>query len=189
MLTPQEIDELMAVMKTLRDEGRAIVFITHKLREVRAIADDITVVRRGRIVGKASADQSEAELAEMMVGRAVKLVVDKDEAKPTGSRLDIKDLTVADDRGSVVVDGVSLSVAGGEILGVAGVQGNGQTELASSLLGLIKTARRARSPTARARTPRARPPPRLLRPDSDSCLRIVSGTVLLASSPSLRTSC
>ena len=138
VLTPQEIDELMAVMKTLRDEGRAIVFITHKLREVRAIADDITVVRRGRIVGKASADQSEAELAEMMVGRAVKLVVDKDEAKPTGSRLDIKDLTVADDRGSVVVDGVSLSVTGGEILGVAGVQGNGQTELASSLLGLIK---------------------------------------------------
>ncbi|MCY6488037.1 heme ABC transporter ATP-binding protein, partial [Actinobacillus pleuropneumoniae] len=82
---------------TLRDEGRAIVFITHKLREVRAIADDITVVRRGRIVGTASADQSEAELAEMMVGRVVKLVVDKDEAKPTGSRLDIKDLTVADD--------------------------------------------------------------------------------------------
>lgn len=111
VLTPQEIDELMAVMKTLRDEGRAIVFITHKLREVRAIADDITVVRRGRIVGTASADQSEAELAEMMVGRVVKLVVDKDEAKPTGSP-DIKDLTVADDRGSVVVDGVSLSVAG-----------------------------------------------------------------------------
>ena len=138
VLTPQEIDELMAVMKTLRDEGRAIVFITHKLREVRAIADDITVIRRGRIVGQASADQSEAELAEMMVGRAVKLIVDKDEAKPAGPRLEVNDLTVADERGSVVVDGVTLSVAGGEILGLAGVQGNGQTELASSLLGLIK---------------------------------------------------
>ena len=133
VLTPQEIDELMAVMKTLRDEGRAIVFITHKLREVRAIADDITVVRRGKIVGEASADQSEAELAEMMGGRAV-----KDEAKPTWPRLEVENLTVADDLGSVVVDNVSLTVEGGEILGVAGVQGNGQPELASSLLGLIK---------------------------------------------------
>ena len=176
VLTPQEIDELMAVMKTLRDEGRAIVFITHKLREVRAIADDITVVRRGRIVGKASADQSEAELAEMMVGRAVKLVVDKDEAKPW--------LTTA---------AQSLSTACHCPL--RGVRFSASPECRvmvrrNSLPPCLDSLSRRRERSAlMARTPRARPPPRLLRPDSDSCLRIVSGTVLLASSPSLRTSC
>ena len=137
VLTPQEIDELMAVMRMLRDEGRAIVFITHKLREVREIADDITVIRRGRIVGQAHPDDTEAELAEMMVGRAVQLVVDKPEAHTTTPRLQVDDLTVADDTGAVVVDDVSFEVRGGEILCVAGVQGNGQTELASALLGTM----------------------------------------------------
>jgi len=98
----------MAVMRMLRDEGRAIVFITHKLREVREIADDITVIRRGRIVGQAHPDDTEAALAEMMVGRAVQLVVDKPEAHTTTPRLQVDDLTVADDTGAVVVYDVSF---------------------------------------------------------------------------------
>ena len=136
VLTPQEIDELMAVMTSLRDEGKAIVFITHKLREVRAIADDITVIRRGKVVGQADPTSSEADLAEMMVGRAVSMRVDKEVAKPGDARLEVRDLTIANPAGAIVVDGISFDVRGGEILCVAGVQGNGQTELAESLLGL-----------------------------------------------------
>lgn len=141
VLTPQEIDELMAVMRTLKQEGRAICFITHKLREVRAVADDITVIRRGKVVGSAGAKDSEASLAEMMVGRSVMLRVDKDEATTTGERLVVKGLAVADAAGSVVVDDVDLKVQGGEILGIAGVQGNGQTEFAAALLGTMPVLR------------------------------------------------
>ncbi len=137
VLTPQEIDELMAVMRSLRDEGKAIVFITHKLREVREVADDITVIRRGRVVGSASPGDSEARLAEMMVGRAVSMRVDKSPAHGGVPRLEVSDLVVADPFGSVVVDHLSFEVAEGEVLGVAGVQGNGQTELADALLGLV----------------------------------------------------
>ncbi len=137
VLTPQEIDELMAVMTSLRDEGKAIVFITHKLREVRAIADDITVIRRGKVVGQADPTSSEADLAEMMVGRAVSMRVDKEVAKPGDARLVVRDLAIANPAGAIVVDGISFDVRGGEILCVAGVQGNGQTELAESLLGLV----------------------------------------------------
>ena len=135
VLTPQEIDELMAVMTTLRDEGKAIVFITHKLREVRAIADRITVIRRGRIVGQADPETSESDLAELMVGRAVDLRVDKENAQSGRTRLEVKGLRVANPAGAIVVDGLDLEVAGGEILCVAGVQGNGQSELADALLG------------------------------------------------------
>ncbi|WP_420174649.1 ABC transporter ATP-binding protein [Luteococcus sp. OSA5] len=135
VLTPQEIDELMAVMQALRDEGRAIVFITHKLREVRAIADRITVIRRGAVVGEGSPDMSEAQLAELMVGRAVSLRVDKQEAHPADERLRVEDLVVAAPSGAMMVDHVELGVRGGEILCLAGVQGNGQTELAEALLG------------------------------------------------------
>lgn len=138
VLTPQEIEELMEVMRALRDEGRAIVFITHKLREVQEIADDITVIRRGAVVGAASPHDSEAHLAEMMVGRAVKLVVDKAPVEPSAARLEVEHLTVADDTGAVVVDDVSLAVGGGEILCIAGVQGNGQTELAAAMLGTLR---------------------------------------------------
>lgn len=137
VLTPQEIDELMAVMRALRDEGKAIVFITHKLREVRAIADDITVIRRGMVVGHPSPTSSEAELAEMMVGRAVAMRVEKTPAQPEDARLVVDDLVVADPAGTIVVDHVSLTVHGGEIVVIAGVQGNGQSELAEALLGLI----------------------------------------------------
>ncbi len=135
VLTPQEIDELMAVMQALRDEGRAIVFITHKLREVRAIADRITVIRRGKVVGTADPSMSEAQLAEMMVGRAVSLTVDKQEPTLGDERLQVRDLVVASPAGSVMVDHVDFSVRGGEILCLAGVQGNGQTELAEAVLG------------------------------------------------------
>ncbi|MGL4832153.1 MAG: ABC transporter ATP-binding protein, partial [Propionibacteriaceae bacterium] len=138
VLTPQEIDELMTVMRSLRDEGKAIVFITHKLREVREIADRITVLRRGEIVGEAEPHQAENKLAEMMVGRAVQLVVEKEPAKPSEQpRLVINNLTVTNPAGQVVVDDVTFNVHGCEIVCVAGVQGNGQTELSEALLGTI----------------------------------------------------
>ncbi len=136
VLTPQEIDELMAVMTSLRDEGRAIVFITHKLREVRAIADDVTVIRRGKMVGAADPSASEAELAEMMVGRAVSMTIEKESTQVGETKLQVDDLVIADPSGSIAVNHISFDVAGGEILCIAGVQGNGQTELADALIGL-----------------------------------------------------
>lgn len=137
VLTPQEIDELMVVMRALRDEGRGIVFITHKLPEVRAIADKITVLRRGAVVGEASPGASEVELATLMVGRPVQLKVDKAPYNPGPVRLRVENLVVANAAGQVVVDDISFDVCGGEILCVAGVQGNGQTELAEALLGTL----------------------------------------------------
>ncbi|MEP6598623.1 MAG: ABC transporter ATP-binding protein [Actinomycetota bacterium] len=136
VLTPREIDDLIRVMDELRQAGTSIVFITHKLREVRAVADRITVLRRGKVVGEASPSTTEAELASMMVGRDVSLIVDKTPAEPAEPALTITDLTVRDDRGQVTVDGVSLQVRAGEIVALAGVQGNGQEELAEALLGL-----------------------------------------------------
>ncbi|HEX2307502.1 MAG TPA: ABC transporter ATP-binding protein [Jatrophihabitantaceae bacterium] len=136
VLTPQEIDDLIRVMRDLKASGTSIVFITHKLREVKAIADKITVIRRGKVVGQARPDSSETELATMMVGRDVALTVDKGPAKPGEVTLEIDDLVVKDDRGTVTVDSVSLEVRAGEILALAGVQGNGQEELVETLLGL-----------------------------------------------------
>jgi len=136
VLTPQETEELMAIMKALRDEGHAIVFITHKLHEVREIADDITVIRRGKVVGQAEPGTSEVDLAEMMVGRSVSLTVDRSVAKPGQPVLSVSNLRVADSTGAVVVAGIDLTVHEGEIVCVAGVQGNGQTELVEALLGV-----------------------------------------------------
>ncbi|WP_418277590.1 ABC transporter ATP-binding protein [Isoptericola jiangsuensis] len=136
VLTPQETDELMGIMRQLRDDGVAIVFITHKLREVRAVADRITVVRHGKVVGEAAPTASDAELASLMVGRAVELTVHKEAPRPTDNELAVRDLVVSLPGGQVVVDGVSFTVHGGEVLVVAGVQGNGQTELTEALLGL-----------------------------------------------------
>jgi simple sugar transport system ATP-binding protein len=135
VLTPQEIDELFTVMDMLRQSGTSILFITHKLKEVKAIADRITVIRRGKVVGSADPSMSEAELASLMVGRAVRLVVDKAPAVPGEPALQVADLTVRDG-GAAVVDNVSFTVRAGEILGIAGVQGNGQSELAEAILGL-----------------------------------------------------
>jgi simple sugar transport system ATP-binding protein len=136
VLTPREIDDLIRVMRELREAGKSIVFITHKLREVRAVADRITVIRRGKVIGQAEPTAPEAELASMMVGRDVQLVVDKPPAQPGEVSLRIAGLTVRDDRGSVTVDDLSLDVHAGEIVGLAGVQGNGQEELVESLLGV-----------------------------------------------------
>ncbi|MCV2393491.1 ABC transporter ATP-binding protein [Actinotalea sp. M2MS4P-6] len=140
VLTPQETDEFMQIMRQLRDEGAAIVFITHKLREVREVADRITVIRRGQVVGEATADQPDTELAAMMVGRAVELTVQKSAPKYGANSLVVQDLEVTDPSGIVVVDGVSFTVRGGEVLVVAGVQGNGQTELTEALVGLQKAS-------------------------------------------------
>ena len=136
VLTPQETDELMAIMRQLRESGTGIVFITHKLREVRAVADRITVIRLGKVVGEASPTASNAELASLMVGRAVELTVHKAPAKPGEVVLDVANLTVIDHVGQHVVNDVSFQLRRGEILAVAGVQGNGQTELTEALLGL-----------------------------------------------------
>jgi general nucleoside transport system ATP-binding protein len=136
VLTPQETDELIAIMRELKEAGTSIVFITHKLREVRAIADRITVIRRGKVVGEASPTSTETELASLMVGRSVSLTVDKEPAEPGDPALVVENLTVVSPSGSLLVDDVSFEVRSGEILCIAGVQGNGQTELAETILGL-----------------------------------------------------
>ncbi|MFC5281221.1 ABC transporter ATP-binding protein [Arcanobacterium canis] len=137
VLTPQETDELMAIMRQLADAGTSIVFITHKLREVRAVADDITVIRRGKVVGKADPKSSESDLATMMVGRPVMMKVDKKPANLGPEALKFEDVTYIDSVGTHVLDHVSFGLHRGEVLAIAGVQGNGQTELAESVLGLI----------------------------------------------------
>jgi general nucleoside transport system ATP-binding protein len=136
VLTPQETDELIEIMRQLRASGTSIVFITHKLREVREVADRITVIRHGKVVGTASPTASNTELASMMVGRPVELTAEKDAPTLGEKALVVSDLTVVDARGQVVVDGVSFDVRGGEVLAIAGVQGNGQTELTEALMGL-----------------------------------------------------
>ncbi|WP_181273191.1 ABC transporter ATP-binding protein [Brevibacterium oceani] len=138
VLTPQETDELISIMRQLKEQGTSIVFITHKLREVRAIADSITVIRRGKIVGEASPDSTETELASQMVGRAVSLTTEKDDADSGDATFQVRGLTVVDKAENVVVDDVSFDVRRGEILAVAGVQGNGQTELAETIIGLTE---------------------------------------------------
>jgi simple sugar transport system ATP-binding protein len=127
-------------MRSLKDAGTAIVFITHKLREVRAVADKITVIRRGKVVGTASPEDSPAELASLMVGRPVKLNVDKQPASPAAAVVEVDGVRVLDAAGAVTVDDVSFTVRGGEIYALAGVQGNGQTELTEALVGLERTA-------------------------------------------------
>lgn len=140
VLTPQEIDELMRVMRELRDDGKAIVFITHKLAEVTEVADRITVMRRGAVAGQADPTQPAAELAEMMVGHEVGSVLAKHAGDIGEVRLTMDDLTVLGASGAVVVDGLDMEVAAGEIVCIAGVQGNGQSELAEALIGTIGTS-------------------------------------------------
>ncbi|RRR65368.1 MAG: ABC transporter ATP-binding protein [Candidatus Viridilinea halotolerans] len=137
VLTPQEADDLVRVMRTLTAQGKSLIFITHKLREVLEVADRIVVLRAGRVVGEADpATASETSLAALMVGRSVILTVDKNPAQPGDPVLTVRDLRVRDDRQLMAVDGISLEVRSGEILGIAGVQGNGQTELVQTLTGL-----------------------------------------------------
>jgi simple sugar transport system ATP-binding protein len=137
VLTPQEADELFVIMRNLTRQGVSIIFISHKLKEMLAIADRITVMRAGRVVGSTTpAEATEATLAEMMVGRKVILQVEKSAAHPGAPVLEAIGLQIRDDRGQMAVKGVSLEVRAGEILGVAGVQGNGQRELVEGLTGL-----------------------------------------------------
>ncbi|HUQ79372.1 MAG TPA: ABC transporter ATP-binding protein [Patescibacteria group bacterium] len=137
VLTPQETKEIFLVLRRLADEGHSIIFISHKLHEVLEIADRITVIRRGKVVGsRVPAETDEDDLAALMVGRNVQLVVDRGESHPAGPTLVVNGLTVADDRGQQSVNGVTFEVRAGEILGVAGVAGNGQEELVEALTGL-----------------------------------------------------
>jgi simple sugar transport system ATP-binding protein len=136
VLTPGETQELLRVMRTLAEAGKSIVFITHKLKEVQAIADRVTVVRRGKVVGTTTPDASEDELASMMVGRTVKLKVDKAPLNAGPPVLEISGLRLVDDRGHHVVNGVDLTVRAGEVLAIAGVQGNGQSELVEAVMAL-----------------------------------------------------
>ncbi len=136
VLTPQETDELMVIMRQLKESGTSIVFITHKLREVREVADRITVIRLGKVVGEAKPTASNEELASLMVGRAVDLMIEKSPAHPGAADLVVTNLSVIDHRQQLVVNNVSFEVRAGEILAIAGVQGNGQTELTEAIMGL-----------------------------------------------------
>jgi len=140
VLTPGETEDLFRIMRELRAGGRSIIFISHKLKEVQSIADTITVIRRGKVVGELPPTASDQELATLMVGRAVELQVRKAPAGPGAVALDVRGLTVYDDRGQIAVNDLSLQVRAGEILGIAGVQGNGQTELCEALMGLRPAA-------------------------------------------------
>jgi general nucleoside transport system ATP-binding protein len=139
VLTPAETEELFRIIRQLRDGGTSIIFISHKLKEVQSIADTITVLRRGKVVGQRTPPATEEDLASLMVGRDVQLRVDKATARPGKEVLKIKNLTVAGEHGDLPVRGLSFDVRAGEILGIAGVQGNGQTELCEALMGLRPT--------------------------------------------------
>ena len=136
VLTPQETDELLETMRELKSKGTSIIFITHKLREVRAVADQITIIRRGKVVATVSPQTTEGELASMMVGRAVDLAPDKYAHEMGSAILEVKNLTVRDQLGTAIVKSVNFHVNAGEVLAVAGVQGNGQSELARALINL-----------------------------------------------------
>ena len=139
VLTPSEIDELMAIMKNLVKEGKSIILITHKLDEIRAVSDRVTVIRRGKSIETVEiAGATNADLAEMMVGRSVSFKTEKQEAQPKEVGLSIQDLVVNENRGVPAVKNLSLDVRAGEIVGIAGIDGNGQSELIQAITGLRK---------------------------------------------------
>lgn len=139
VLTPQEIEELLDIMRNLVAQGKSIILITHKLKEIMAIADRVTIIRRGKVVGSvATGETTPQALAEAMVGRNVSFEIAKGESRTGGPVLQVKDVTVKDARGLKALNEISLEVRSGEILGVAGVDGNGQSELIQALTGLKK---------------------------------------------------
>ncbi len=141
VLTPQEADELFKIMRLLVEQGKSIIFITHKLREVLDISDRVMVIRRGAVVGETTPEAADkSSLAAMMVGRKVDLEVEKSESNPGEVVCSIENLVVADKRDDICVENVSLDIHAGEIVGIAGVQGNGQTELVYAIMGLLKHA-------------------------------------------------
>jgi simple sugar transport system ATP-binding protein len=136
VLTPQETDELLNMMRALRAKGRSIIFITHKLREVKEVADKITIIRRGKVVGSVAPTTSQEELASLMVGRDVDLVPDKSAVTAGNNILAISNLNIFDTTGRKIVKDLSLEIKAGEILAIAGVQGNGQSEIARAIMNL-----------------------------------------------------
>jgi general nucleoside transport system ATP-binding protein len=141
VLTPQEVEEFFVILRRMRAQGKTIVIITHKLSEVLAISDDVTVMRDGKVVGEVKTSETNAaELARLMVGREVLLRVEKPDAKPGAAVLSTQGLTILGRDGSKRVDNVSLEIRAGEIVGIAGVEGNGQTELIEALAGLIPSS-------------------------------------------------
>lgn len=136
VLTPQETDELLNIMRTLKSKGTSIIFITHKLREVKAVADQISVIRRGKVVGTTAPTTTQEELASMMVGHEVDLTARKSASKVGRSILEVTNLNVFDGLGRNIIKDLSLEIKAGEILAIAGVQGNGQSELARALINL-----------------------------------------------------
>ena len=137
VLTPQEIDELMEIIRLLKKQGKTIILITHKLKEIKAVAERCTVLRRGKVIGTVEVkDVTEDQLAEMMVGRAVKFEIDKKPAQPGDVVLSLKNISVKNSRGQIAVKDLSLDVRAGEIVGIAGVDGNGQSELIYGITGL-----------------------------------------------------
>ncbi|GAB6928297.1 ABC transporter ATP-binding protein [Paenibacillus sp. JCM 10914] len=141
VLTPQEIDELQKIMKNLVNEGKSIILITHKLKEIKAVADRCTVIRRGKTIGTVDvADTSREVMAEMMVGRSVSFKVDKQESKPGDIVLEVQSLTVQNSKKTDALKSFSLTLRAGEIVGLAGVDGNGQTELIEAITGLRQAA-------------------------------------------------
>jgi len=140
VLTPQEIKELIQIMNRLIAEGKSIILITHKLKEIMEVADRCTTIRRGKYIGTVDIDETmtQSRLAEMMVGREVNFNAEYSKATPQELVLDIKDLVVKDSRGIKAVDGLNLDIRAGEIVGIAGIDGNGQTELIEAITGLRK---------------------------------------------------
>ncbi|MDA9929911.1 ABC transporter ATP-binding protein [Alphaproteobacteria bacterium] len=141
VLTPLEVEEFFGIVRALRDAGKAIVFITHKLHEILEIADRVSVLRQGRIVGSGiPSNFSEADLAEMMVGRPVSFSVDRTPASPGDSVLQLVDINLIDSVHEQQLENINLNVCGGEVVGIAGVQGNGQTELVEAITGIASVA-------------------------------------------------
>ena len=145
VLTPAEADHLFRILEQLKEQGKTIVLITHKLREIMAITDTVSVMRQGTMVAtRTTAETSVEELAELMVGRRVLLRVDKEEAQPGEVKLSVENLTVKDGRGVTMLDNVSFDVRAREIVGIAGVSGNGQTELLEAISGIHSAPNLAR---------------------------------------------
>ena len=136
VLTPQETDDLLKIMRELKEDGTSIIFITHKLREVKAVADHITIIRRGKVVGSASPGASQNELASLMVGREVELAPERGSHAVGEEVLVVRDLTISDSTGRALVNKINFSVRAGEVLAIAGVQGNGQSEVARAMVNL-----------------------------------------------------
>ena len=142
VLTPLEVEEFFAILRRMREQGKTVIIITHKLSEVLAISDEVTVMRDGKVVGRVQTkDTNAAELARLMVGREVLLRVEKSDPEVGRSELEVRNLSVSDVNGTKRVNNVSFEVRSGEIVGIAGVEGNGQTELIEALAGLVEPAR------------------------------------------------